>query len=96
MTGVSPTTPTDGYLLMVPIKSTSRGKSRLGLDAALRRRLALAMAMDTVAAASAAEPGCGPCWPWSRMTLTVRQWPRSALWFIGWRLSASTVPSLRV
>lgn len=44
----------DGVLLLVPVKSTRRGKSRLGVDGALRRRLALAMALDTVTAAAAA------------------------------------------
>jgi 2-phospho-L-lactate guanylyltransferase len=46
----------DGFLVLVPVKATGRGKSRLGGDEALRRRLALAMAMDTTAAAAAADP----------------------------------------
>ena len=39
----------------MPLKSSSRGKSRLEVDPVLRQRLAVAMAQDTVAAASAAD-----------------------------------------
>ena len=38
----------------MPLKSSDRGKSRIDVDPALRRGLALAMAMDTVEAASSA------------------------------------------
>ena len=38
----------------MPLKSSNRGKSRIDVDPALRRGLALAMAMDTVEAASSA------------------------------------------
>ncbi len=41
-----------GWTILVPVKATSRGKSRLAVSAEQRRRLALAMAMDTVAAAA--------------------------------------------
>jgi 2-phospho-L-lactate guanylyltransferase len=43
------------WTIVVPLKSSSRGKSRLEVDPGLRRRLAVAMAQDTVAAAAAAE-----------------------------------------
>lgn len=39
----------------MPLKSSSRGKSRLEVDPVLRRRLAVAMARDTIAAATAAR-----------------------------------------
>ncbi len=39
----------------MPLKSSARGKSRLEVDPVLRRRLAVAMAQDTVAAAAAAR-----------------------------------------
>jgi 2-phospho-L-lactate guanylyltransferase len=42
----------------VPLKSSDRGKSRIDVDPVLRRRIALAMATDTIAAASTA-PGVG-------------------------------------
>jgi 2-phospho-L-lactate guanylyltransferase len=44
----------DDFLVLVPVKATGRGKSRLGGDDRVRRRLALAMAMDTAAAVVAA------------------------------------------
>ncbi len=46
------------WTVLVPLKSTSRGKSRIDVDPVLRRALARAMALDTVeAAARAAEVG---------------------------------------
>ena len=48
--------PREAWTLLVPLKSSTRGKSRIDVDPVLRRRLALAMAVDTIAAASAA-PG---------------------------------------
>ncbi|MGS0688493.1 2-phospho-L-lactate guanylyltransferase [Nakamurella sp. GG22] len=48
--------PTSGrWTIVVPLKSSARGKSRLDVDPVLRRRLAVAMAQDTVAAAAAAR-----------------------------------------
>jgi 2-phospho-L-lactate guanylyltransferase len=47
-------TPRDRWTVIVPLKSSNRGKSRIDVDPALRRGLALAMAMDTVEAASSA------------------------------------------
>ncbi len=47
MTSTSP-----GWTILVPVKDTARGKSRIDLPAELRRRLALAMALDTVTAAA--------------------------------------------
>lgn len=41
------------WTILVPLKSTTRGKSRLDVSADLRQRLALAMALDTVSAAAA-------------------------------------------
>ncbi len=41
------------YVVLIPLKSTDRGKSRLAVSAEYRSALALAMARDTVAAASA-------------------------------------------
>ncbi len=38
----------------MPLKSSTRGKSRIDVDPALRRRLAISMALDTVEAASLA------------------------------------------
>lgn len=49
-----PTPQTDSWTIIVPLKSSARGKSRIEVDPALRRQLAVAMALDTVAAASAA------------------------------------------
>src|SRR5450755_3921110 len=49
---VHPTTPPDRWTIVVPLKGSARGKSRIDVDPALRRRLAVAMALDTVAAAS--------------------------------------------
>ncbi len=40
----------DDWTAVVPVKEIARAKSRLCLDASLRRRLALAFALDTVAA----------------------------------------------
>lgn len=50
-----PRTPRDRWTIVVPLKSSARGKSRIELDPALRRRLAVAMALDTVTAAAAAD-----------------------------------------
>ena len=50
--------PREAWTLLVPLKSSIRGKSRIDVDPVLRRRLALAMAADTISAASAA-PGVG-------------------------------------
>ncbi len=44
------------WTILVPLKSTTRGKSRLDVPADLRRQLALAMALDTVSAAAACAP----------------------------------------
>lgn len=49
------TTSRDCWAVVVPLKGSARGKSRIDVDPVLRRRLAVAMAMDTVAAASAAD-----------------------------------------
>lgn len=46
--------PSAGWTLIVPVKSTSRGKSRIDVDPQLRQRIARALALDTVAAAAAA------------------------------------------
>lgn len=46
------------WTLLVPLKSSVRGKSRIDVDSGLRGRLAFAMAADTVEAAAAA-PGVG-------------------------------------
>ncbi len=43
------------WTVIVPLKSSVRGKSRLELDPTLRQRLALAMALDTVTAAVGAD-----------------------------------------
>ena len=43
-------TASPGWTVLVPVKATTRGKSRIDLPAADRRRLALAMALDTVSA----------------------------------------------
>jgi 2-phospho-L-lactate guanylyltransferase len=47
---VTPTPPP--WTILVPVKATSRGKSRIDLPADVRGRLAMAMAMDTVSAAA--------------------------------------------
>jgi 2-phospho-L-lactate guanylyltransferase len=39
------------WTVLIPVKATSRGKSRIDLPAGLRQELALAMALDTVSAA---------------------------------------------
>ena len=44
-----------GFLVLVPVKSTARGKSRLEAEPGPRRRLAMAMALDTVAAVAGAS-----------------------------------------
>lgn len=49
-------TPRTDWTLLVPLKSSVRGKSRIDVDPELRGRLAFAMAADTIAAASTA-PG---------------------------------------
>jgi 2-phospho-L-lactate guanylyltransferase len=41
-----------GWTVLIPVKATNRGKSRIDLPAALRQELALAMALDTVTAAA--------------------------------------------
>jgi 2-phospho-L-lactate guanylyltransferase len=43
--------PADRWSLVVPVKRVENAKTRLGLDAASRASLAIAMAVDTVAAA---------------------------------------------
>lgn len=43
------------WTILVPVKATTRGKSRIDLAPAVRQRLALAMALDTVSVAA----GCG-------------------------------------
>lgn len=40
------------WTVLIPVKATNRGKSRIDLPVALRQELALAMALDTVAAAA--------------------------------------------
>lgn len=40
------------WTVLIPVKATNRGKSRIDLPVALRRELALAMALDTVSAAA--------------------------------------------
>ena len=40
------------WTVLIPVKATSRGKSRIDLPSPLRQRLALAMALDTVSAAA--------------------------------------------
>jgi len=45
--------PADRWSLVVPVKRVENAKTRLGLDAASRASLAIAMAVDTVAAALA-------------------------------------------
>ena len=52
---VQSATPRDRWTILVPLKASDRGKSRIEVDPALRRRLVLAMALDTVAAAAAAD-----------------------------------------
>jgi 2-phospho-L-lactate guanylyltransferase len=42
------------WAVVVPLKASARGKSRIDVDPVLRRRLARAMAVDTATAASAA------------------------------------------
>lgn len=43
------------WTVVIPVKGTGRGKSRIAVPAELRRRLALAMALDTVEAAAGAR-----------------------------------------
>lgn len=43
-----------GWTVIVPVKSTSRGKSRIAVDPELRRELAIALATDTVTAVASA------------------------------------------
>ncbi len=50
--------PALGWTVLIPVKASGRGKSRILLDPALRQELALAMAMDTAVAAAAAPPVC--------------------------------------
>lgn len=42
--------PSADWTVLIPVKATNRGKSRIDLPAALRQELALAMALDTVSA----------------------------------------------
>jgi 2-phospho-L-lactate guanylyltransferase len=51
---VQPISVTSRWTVVVPLKASHRGKSRIKLDPLLRHRLVLAMAHDTVEAASAA------------------------------------------
>ena len=44
--------PSAEWTILIPVKATSRGKSRIDVPSARRRELALAMAMDTVSAAA--------------------------------------------
>jgi 2-phospho-L-lactate guanylyltransferase len=46
------TTDSAGWTVLVPVKATHRGKSRIELPVALRQELAMAMALDTVSAAA--------------------------------------------
>lgn len=43
-----------GWTVIVPVKSTSRGKSRIAVDPEVRRQLAIALATDTVSAVASA------------------------------------------
>jgi len=52
---VQSATPGDRWTILVPLKASDRGKSRIEVDPVLRRQLVLAMALDTVAAAAAAD-----------------------------------------
>jgi 2-phospho-L-lactate guanylyltransferase len=52
---VQPTDPGQRWTIVVPLKSTTRGKSRIDVEPGLRSRLAMAMALDTLAAAALAE-----------------------------------------
>ena len=49
------TTELADWTIVVPLKASSRGKSRIAVDPQVRGRLAIAMAMDTVAAAVGAD-----------------------------------------
>ncbi|GAA2013618.1 2-phospho-L-lactate guanylyltransferase [Nakamurella flavida] len=55
MTAADLRPPPTGWTVVVPVKSTSRGKSRLDVDPAVRPGIALAMARDTLAAVTAAR-----------------------------------------
>lgn len=48
-------TPRADWTVIVPVKATSRGKSRIVLDSGLRQQVAMALAIDTVTAAAAAR-----------------------------------------
>lgn len=50
--GVTSAGADSGWLVLLPVKSTARGKSRILLEPRHRARLALAMALDTAAAAA--------------------------------------------
>lgn len=52
MTSARQSVPAGGWTILIPVKSTSRGKSRLDVPDRLRPPLALAMAMDTASAAA--------------------------------------------
>lgn len=47
--------PRADWTVIVPVKATSRGKSRIVLDVELRQQVAMALAIDTVTAAAAAR-----------------------------------------
>jgi 2-phospho-L-lactate guanylyltransferase len=55
VSSVSSARPDPGWLVLLPVKSTTRGKSRILLEPRHRARVALAMALDTAAAAAAAS-----------------------------------------
>jgi 2-phospho-L-lactate guanylyltransferase len=46
------------WTVIVPVKATSRGKSRIAVDPVLRQRVAAALATDTVTAAAEARSVC--------------------------------------
>lgn len=46
------------WTVIVPVKATSRGKSRIAVDPMLRQRVAVALATDTVTAAAEARSVC--------------------------------------
>ncbi len=52
VTSARPVPPTRGWTILIPVKATSRGKSRLDVPDRSRPALALAMAMDTADAAA--------------------------------------------
>lgn len=52
---VDSSTPRADWTVIVPVKATSRGKSRIVLDPGLRQQVAMALAIDTVTAAATAR-----------------------------------------